>query len=364
MATKGSAATETVETLARSEVLAEQLDRLELLVPLRVERCGMHVARAEYRLAVSLGKQVEGIGIARNNVAIQMVGCLSQGISHLYLGELVAARTLLGGHPDPAHAPADFWSALFPPLRLACLGLALTYLGYIDQARSQMGEALSLGRRTRTPHVLAQVLMGASWLDLTTGSPLGHAEELLALSTEQKFPRWLGWALAFRGVSLAALGQSEEAFALLTQALTQLRAIGDIVGMPRLLAWLADVSTMLGRPSEAWNYLAEAAQLVEATDERISEAEVLHRMPGDLLKAAGDRAGAERHYRQAITVAERQSAKVFQLRASSSLARLWRDQGNRAEALDLLAPIYDWFTEGFDARDLKEAKALLEELTP
>jgi hypothetical protein len=119
-----------------------------------------------------------------------MAGCLSQAVSHLHLGELVAARTLLGGHADLAHPPADLWSALFPPLRLACLGLTLTSLGYIVQARSQMGEALSLARRTRNPHVLAQVLMGASWLDLTTGSPLGHAEELLALSTAQKFPRW------------------------------------------------------------------------------------------------------------------------------------------------------------------------------
>ncbi len=86
-------------------------------------------------------------------------------------------------------------------------------------------------------------------------------------------------------------------------------------------------------------------------------------MPGDLLNAAGDRSAAERHYRQAIAVAERQSAKLFQLRASTSLARLWRDQGKRAEARDLLRPIYNWFTEGFDAPDLKDAKALLDELT-
>ena len=85
-------------------------------------------------------------------------------------------------------------------------------------------------------------------------------------------------------------------------------------------------------------------------------------MPGDLLNAAGDQSGAERHYRQAIAVAERQSAKLFQLRASTSLARLWRDQGKRAEARDLLGPIYNWFTEGFDAPDLKDAKALLDEL--
>jgi predicted ATPase len=88
----------------------------------------------------------------------------------------------------------------------------------------------------------------------------------------------------------------------------------------------------------------------------------LHRIRGDLLNATSDRAAAEHDYRQAIAVAERQSAKLFQLRASASLARLWRDQGKRADARDLLGPIYNWFTEGFDAPDLKDAKALLEEL--
>ena len=124
----------------------------------------------------------------------------------------------------------------------------------------------------------------------------------------------------------------------------------------------AKVATMLGRPAEAWRYLAEAAQLIETTDERIFVAEVLYRVPGDLLAAAGDQSRAERHYHQALAVAERQSAKLFQLRASTSLARLWRDQGRQAEARDLLTPIYGWFTEGFDAPVLKEAKALLDEL--
>jgi len=89
---------------------------------------------------------------------------------------------------------------------------------------------------------------------------------------------------------------------------------------------------------------------------------LLHRVPGDLLNPAGDRSAAERHYRQAIIVAERQSAKLFQLRASTSLARLWCEQGKRTEARDLLVPIYNWFTEGFDTPDLKDAKALLDEL--
>jgi predicted ATPase len=118
---------------------------------------------------------------------------------------------------------------------------------------------------------------------------------------------------------------------------------------------------MLGQHAEALNCLLEAAQIIETTDERESEAP-LHRVRGDLLSSTGDRTGAERNYRQAIAVAERQSAKLFQLRASTSLARLWRDQGKCVEARDLLSPIYHWFTEGFDAPDLKDAKALLDEL--
>jgi predicted ATPase len=129
-----------------------------------------------------------------------------------------------------------------------------------------------------------------------------------------------------------------------------------------LLTWIAEAHAVLGQPADQQNCLAEAVRIVETTDERVSEVE-LHRVWGDLLNATGDRSGAEQHYRQAIGVGERQSAKLFQLKASASLARLWRDQGKRAEARDLLGPIYNWFTEGFDAPDLRDAKALLDALT-
>ncbi|MBV8398977.1 MAG: hypothetical protein JOZ17_09575 [Acetobacteraceae bacterium] len=127
------------------------------------------------------------------------------------------------------------------------------------------------------------------------------------------------------------------------------------------LTWLAESYAKLDQPDEERRCLAEAARVVEINEERVFEAELL-RLRGDLLNAASNQSGAEQHYRQAIAVAERQSAKLFQLRASTSLARLWRDQGRRVEAYDLLAPIYNWFTEGFDAPVLKEAKALLDEL--
>ena len=135
-----------------------------------------------------------------------------------------------------------------------------------------------------------------------------------------------------------------------------------MANMQIVFTWLAEAYAMLGQPTEAQNCLAEAARFFETTDERLLEAEVLHRVPGNLLASAGDLSAAEQHFHQAIAVAERQSAKLFQLRASTSLARLWRNQGRRAEAHDLLAPIYGWFTEGFDAPVLKEAKALLDEL--
>ena len=129
------------------------------------------------------------------------------------------------------------------------------------------------------------------------------------------------------------------------------------------LMWLAEAHARLGQPVEGLNCLDEAAQIIETTEERVHEAE-LHRLRGDLLNATGDRSAAERNYRHALAVAQRQSAKFLQLRASTSLARLWRDQGKIADARGLLAPIHNWFTEGFDAPDLIDAKALLDELAP
>jgi len=119
---------------------------------------------------------------------------------------------------------------------------------------------------------------------------------------------------------------------------------------------------MLGQPVKGLSCLAEAAQITETTEERVGEAE-LYLVRGDLLTAIGDRAAAEQSYHQALAVAERQSAKLLELRAATSLARLWRDQGKRTEARNLLAPVYGWFTEGFGTPVLQEAKALLDQLT-
>ena len=129
-----------------------------------------------------------------------------------------------------------------------------------------------------------------------------------------------------------------------------------------VLMWAAEAYATLGQPGKDWIALPRLRGRSRRPRSDATRPSC-YRLRGDLLHAAGDPSAAERNYHQAIAVAERQSAKLFQLRASTSLARLLSDQGKRAEARDLLGPIYNWFTEGFDAPDLKDAKALLEQLT-
>jgi len=366
-ATKGHSAAEVRETFVRARALAEQIDRPEYLVRLAVSQWGVHLGRSEHKLALSLAEQVEGIGEVRNDASAQLQGRRMHGLIRCYLGQFVAARALLErcfGLSDPAHRAVRGGLSGDPyALMLAYLAVTLAHLGYIDQARSRLEEALSEARRLKHAVTLAGVLNFASWMDSITHSPelQRHAEELLVLSTEHGFPFFLNRAIASRGRSLSVLGQVEKGLALLTQGLVADRATGTVVQTPRLLMSLAEAYAMLGQPVEGLNCLLEAAQIIETTEERVAEAE-LHRLQGDLLNATGDRSAAEGNYRQALVVAKRQSAKLFELRSATSLARLWRDQGKIADAQALLAPIYAWFAEGFDAPDLVEAKALLHEL--
>ena len=139
------------------------------------------------------------------------------------------------------------------------------------------------------------------------------------------------------------------------------RATGGVVAAPWMLTRLAETYARVGQLSEGLSCLADARQMIERTEAQYAEADV-YRLRGDILNITGDRAAAEQSYHQALAVAERQSAKLFELRAATNLARLWCDQGKRTEAHDLLAPIYAWFTEGFDTPVLQDAKALLDEL--
>jgi tetratricopeptide (TPR) repeat protein len=187
---------------------------------------------------------------------------------------------------------------------------------------------------------------------------LQYADELLALATEHEFGFYRAVALNRRGSCLAALGREDEGIALLTAGV----AVWPLLGRPFEKARLADACRMAGQWQAALEHFAEARRLAEETECLCLQAETV-RLSGDLLLAMGDRSGAEASYRGAIAIAQQQSAKLLELRAAISLAGLWRDQGKRAEARDQLAPVYNWFTEGFGTPVLQEAKALLEQLT-
>jgi predicted ATPase len=190
-----------------------------------------------------------------------------------------------------------------------------------------------------------------------------RAEAVLGLSTKQGFGLNLGYAMFVRGWALAAQGQREEGITQMQQGLATTRAMGTILGETWSLVPLAEPYGVGGQTAEGLRLVAEALAHVDRTGERFYEAEV-YRLKGDLVlrQAVPDAPQADACFQQALDVARLQEAKSLELRAAMSLGRLWQQQGKRTETYELLAPVYDWCTEGFDPADLQEAKTLLEEL--
>jgi predicted ATPase len=189
------------------------------------------------------------------------------------------------------------------------------------------------------------------------------AERLLAFATEQIFPFLAAQAMVFRGWSLVELGQGDKGLAQVRAGLTAYRGTGAELESSHWLGLLADAFLDTGQAEEGLRTIAEALDHVARTGVVYYEAE-LHRLDGELrLRSdAPDEQRAEMSFHRALEIARQQPAKSWELRAATSLARLWGEQRRRAEARELLASVYGWFTEGFDTADLKDAKALLDEL--
>jgi predicted ATPase len=188
-----------------------------------------------------------------------------------------------------------------------------------------------------------------------------RADGLVAVATDQGFPFYRATGAIFRGWVKAKNADVTEGLSLLRAGSNAYCGTGATAWMPLYIALLAGACQIAGQIEEGAARLDQALQLVERTGERWFAAE-LDRQRGRLLLRQGHPEAAEELYRKALGIAREQEAKMWELRAAASLARLWRDQGRRAAARDLLAPVYGWFTEGFATPDLKEAKALLDEL--
>ncbi|MFN8496200.1 MAG: AAA family ATPase [Caldilineaceae bacterium] len=250
------------------------------------------------------------------------------------------------------------------------LAIALWMLGYPDQALQATLAGLDLAKSLEHPFTLAYALNNVQFICQYCGNmPLlqTYTEATLSLSREQGFKFWISFSLMVHGWTLAQLGQVDEGLVQFHAGLDLGKAIGSNWGRRYFLSLLTDIYRMAGQLQMGMRMVLEALEGEANTDDFQWETE-LYRLKGELLLAQSTEAtqdevyAAEAAFRQALQIARRQQAKSLELRAAMSLARLWQSQGKRAKAHALLAPIYAWFTEGFDTHDLREAKALLERL--
>jgi predicted ATPase len=245
-----------------------------------------------------------------------------------------------------------------------CRAINMALLGFPQQAMKLGAEAVALARSLSHPFSLGHALWhSAIALQIGRQTQICRdlATELFALSREHNFPT-MSTGMFFLGWATADGGELEQGIALMEQGLPLHLAVRPL-HRPYMLAVLASAKADLGKPGEALELLEEALASTEVSGERWWLAE-LHRLRGRLLAARGQHDKGEACLRQAIEVSRGQRARTLELRAATSLARLWSDRGRNAEARDLLAPIYGWFTEGFGTLDLKEAKILLDALAP
>ena len=334
-----------------------------------------YLDRAEHQTARQLGEELLTIAQRQHDPTLLVGAHRALGESLEWLGELTAGQAHLQqgiALANPQHLQSrTLFIGQSPDLDcLSRIAPVQWRLGYPDQALRQCREALSLARVLAHPHSLASCLgWGTMLFQLCREreETLRHADEAVTLCTEQGLPFWLSMATILRGWALAELGDREEGTGQLRAGLAAWRAAGSEIIQPYWFTLLAEACGKTGEFAEGIKLLDESLVLINKTGERFYQAEV-YRIKGQLILEAPvqeqeDRIRkAETCFRKAIETAQKQQAKSWELRASTSLARLWRSQGKTVEAHTLLAGVYNWFTEGFDTKDLQEAKALIEEL--
>jgi predicted ATPase len=300
-----------------------------------------------------------------------MIGHRLMGRSFLDTGDIAEARA----HCDQAVAlydPAKHRSLATrfgQDSRVATLSFrlrALWLLGYPDAALADANHALKDAREIGQAAALMFALAEAAAANIFCGSYAAastQVDELVTLADEKGGSFWKPWGMTLRGCVFASTGEAPKAIQMITSGITAYRSTGSTMWEPLYLPHLARAYVELGQFDDAWRGIVEAMTAVETTRERSAEADI-QRTAGEiaLMSPERDEAKAETYFKRAFVIARTQRAKSWELRTAMSMARLWRDQGKRQQAHDLLAPVYGWFTEGFDTLDLKQAKALLDEL--
>jgi len=370
IAVKGHAAPETGYAYARARELWEQLGSPEDFLQIPFEQSLHHVVHGELDLAQRLDADLLRLSRQRNTAAGLILGHFSSGRTLMFTGMFTSSRSHLEAglalYDPVSHRSLVHHAAHRPDVHAkAELGIVLFCLGYPEQALVRSNEAIAEARKLAHPPTLAVSLaLGTELLSLVgdIGAMDQRAGQLAAVAAEQDFPRWGAMGAICRGWVKVKSGDVAEGISLLRSGSAAYRATGAELWMPHYVAFLTKAYEIAGQAQEAEALLDEALRIVERTGERWFVAE-LNRHKGRLLLRQGHSEAAEELYRKALSIARQQEAKLWELRAAASLARLRRDQGRGAEARDILTPVYGWFTEGFDTPDLREARALLDAST-
>jgi predicted ATPase len=369
MSTRGYASPEVERLYTRAMTLCQQAEETVELFPSLWGLFYFYLVRAHFHTARDLGTQCLAIAQREQDPRLLLLAHEAMGILLFHCGEFAAARKHLEQcsalyNPEQHPALASRYGQDIGIAYLSYGALTLWALGYPEQAWKRCYEALALARSLGYPYGRVMSLLLAAWLCQVSRDRIGEArewvEEALQLATEHGFSELVGHAREFRGWTLGRQGALREGVEEMHCGFVAVEATGAAFTKTHLLAALAEAQGAIGQVAEGLNTLAEALAVANKTGGHWYEAE-LHRLKGEL--SPDPQAEAEVALQRALEIARRQQAKSLELRVATSLARLWREQGKKAKAWRLLLKIYGWFTEGFDRKDLQEAKAILEGLS-
>jgi predicted ATPase len=369
-ATKGWAAPETESAYVRAGELCQQTSDVSRLVSVLWGLSHMYIVRADLTKSREVAARFLSLTDQRSDAIHLMVAHWLTGQNLIHVGEYITGLQHLKQayaryEPQQHSTYITLFGVDVGVFALSYMSHVLWSLGYPEQAVQRSREALTLAQAMQHPFSIALAQDYAAMLYQFCREPHAartQAEAAIALCIEQGYAYYLAWGMIIQNWALTEPGQ-DEGIAKMSQGLDALRATGGELRLPYYLALLAEACGKADQAEEGLTLVAEALAVGEKTEERFYEAE-LHRLKGQLLlqQSPDNAADAETCFQKAIIIAQNQSAKSLELRAATSLARLYRQQGKRNEARELLSPVYSWFTEGFDTADLIDAKALLDEL--
>jgi len=370
IATKGYGIPEVEAVFSQSLSLCEKLGDLPQLLPTLWGLFAFYLFSSEFQTVRKIADRISSIAQSTKDPLHVMQSHLVWCNIFYHTGDFVPSldhsKKGFAIYDIEQHRHLTFVYGRSPGVHcLYYMASALWMLGYPDKALEKVDESFKMAQELDHPFTQAMALNYYSYIHQIrqeVNAAQERSEQQIALCSEQNFPVWLAIGTILHGWTIGKQGRIEEGIMRMQQGLTTWKSTGSKIGVPHLYSLLAEILIQAGRIQDGLTTLEKALAILNETGDCYYESE-LHRLKGELMLTQGDNNKAEDCFNKAIHISQHQQAKSWELRSTVSLCRLWQKQGKREESRKILQEIYNWFTEGFDTKDLQEAKALLEELS-